>query len=81
MGLTPFKQKASWDDKDLLTITGAELKLLYKDNLDDVTIEYIRTEIFIRNLDNGTIKVRYETPTGEELSKEQVEEMLKVLGM
>lgn len=74
-GFTPFKQIPTWDDNETFTLTGKELKAVQ--SMVESYSKFITTmdAFFVKNLDNGKIKVLYEDMEGNPMNKEQIDEM------
>jgi hypothetical protein len=75
----PFKQVLHHEPDSLFTITGEEYSELKKLVTLSGNLNYtkIMNKIFERNLNAGVIKVKYETLDGQELSKAEVEGMIR----
>jgi len=70
--LKPFFQIPTWEKDAQITITGEEFLKLKE--VFDIFAQpvYIMETIFRRNLNTGTIKIKYEDEEGNEMSEDEV---------
>ena len=73
----PFRHVPEWDDNEQFTITGKQLRAVQE--LFKAYTPFVNAlePVFVENLDNGKIKMRYEDTNGNPLQKEDIEAMLE----
>jgi len=73
--LRQFRQKPIWNLEEKFEINGEELKAI--ETVSEAFTKFIPVleNVFIRNLMNGKITIKYEDIDGNEISKEEILKM------
>lgn len=77
IGFTPFRQVPQWADDAKFEITGSQMRAIQ--NLFEVYTPLVQAiePVFVQALNDGKITIRYEDLEGNELSQQEVDDMLK----
>lgn len=71
-----FRQIPEWADDEIFTITGKQLRAVQDMFKAYTPFTQAMEPVFVENLDNGKIKIRYEDVDGNPMTQEEVQTML-----